>query len=64
MSRTYRKISSSRLKRGERYSNKLRDGSYTKASRGCENNQGCPYCEANRLYKHRRQISLQEELKL
>lgn len=64
MSRTYRKTSSYRLGRGEKFSKKLKDGSYTKAFHSCENNQGCPYCESNRLHKHRKKITLKEELKI
>lgn len=43
MSRTFRRTSSYRLKKGEKYSKKLRDGSYTKAVHSCENNGTCPY---------------------
>lgn len=64
MSRTYRKTSSYRLRRGEKFSNKLKDGSYTKAAHSCENNQGCPYCFGSRMHKHDKQITLGEELKL
>ena len=64
MSRTFRKISSHRLRRGENFSSKLRDGSYTKAVNSCENNQGCPYCESNRLHKHRKQKTLNQEWEL
>lgn len=64
MSRTYRQTSSYRLRRGERHSSKLRDGSYTNARHSCENNKGCSYCEENRLYKHNKQISLEEAVRL
>lgn len=62
MSRTFRRTSSYRLKKGEKYSKKLRDGSYTKAVYSCENNGTCPYCMGNRLYKNKKYPSLKEEL--
>lgn len=64
MSRTYRQTSSYRLRRGEKYSSKLRDGSYTKASHSCENNQGCSYCEGNRLHKNNKKPTLKEEFNI
>ena len=62
MSRTFRKSSSWRLRRGEKYSKTLRDGSYQHACNSCHNNGGCPVCEGNRLYKHNKQVTLKEEL--
>lgn len=41
--------------------------SYTKAksvSKKCRNHGGCPYCESNRNYQHKKQPTLQEELNL
>lgn len=43
---------------------KVKDGTPSKPAHSCENNQGCSYCEGNRLHKHRKQISLNQELKL
>ena len=39
---------------------------YTKSKRfdkSCRNHGGCPYCEGNRLHKHRKQPTVEQELK-
>ena len=58
MSRTFRTVSH-RLKSffGK---DKVKDGSRTRCARSCENNGGCPYCESNRLHKHRKQPGLED----
>lgn len=43
---------------------KVKDGTRTKASKGCENNGGCPYCENNKLHRHHKQLTLNEEVTL
>lgn len=58
MSRTFRKPS--KMYKGVK---KVKDGTRTKPSHSCENNGGCPYCESNRLHKHRKKPTLKEELK-
>ena len=35
-------------------SGKVRDGTPTHVSSMCNNHGGCPYCESNRLHKHKR----------
>lgn len=59
MSRTYRKPS-----KMHKSSKIVRDGTPTKAAHSCENNGGCPYCESNRLHKHRKQPSLKQEIEI
>lgn len=62
MSRTYRKVSQ-HLKAF--YGTEIvKDGSRTRHAGSCERNGGCPYCESNRLHKHRKQPDLKESLKL
>ena len=39
---------------------------YTKSKRfdkSCRNHGGCPYCEGNRLHKHKKQPTVEQELK-
>mgnify|MGYP006957562754 CR=1 FL=1 len=43
---------------------KVKDGTPTRVVSSCENNGKCPYCENNRLYKHNKQITLEEELEI
>ena len=59
MSRTFRKASH----RLNYDTTKVKDGSRTHASGSCERNGGCPYCEGNRLHKHRKQPTVKQELK-
>lgn len=59
MSRTFRKVPK-RLKKYYDGLKKVRDGSRTTPSHYCENNHGCPYCEGNRLHKHRKQPTLKD----
>lgn len=54
MGKTYRKTSTYRIQKGESSDIRQRDGAYTKATRSCENNNGCPYCLSNRTYKNRK----------
>jgi len=61
MSRTFRRPTQNKWM-GLGHLKKVKDGTRTKTSRGCENNQGCPYCENNRLHKHHKQLTLNEEL--
>ena len=65
MSRTFRKPSTNgnMLKKFKNLK-KVKDGTPTRVSHSCENNGQCPYCKGNRLYKHNKQITLKEELKL
>lgn len=40
---------------------------YTKSKRfdkSCRNNGNCPWCRGNRYYKHNKQTTLKEELKV
>lgn len=54
MSRTFRNVSQQQKTFYKK--DKVNDGSYTKYTRSCENHGGCPYCESNRLHKHRKKI--------
>ena len=63
MSRTYRKPSKNRGL-GLSKLKKVKDGTRTKTANSCRNNRECPYCESNRLHKHKKQISLEEEIVL
>lgn len=58
MSRTVRKPSH-KIKKFKGLK-KVRDGSRTCPSSGCENNGGCPYCEGNRLHRHRKQPNIED----
>ena len=58
MSRTFRKPSH----RLNYKTKKVRDGSRTHIAASCERNGGCPYCEGNRNYKHKKQPTLKEEM--
>ena len=62
MSRTIRKVSH-KLKNFYK-SDTVRDNSRTRVSGNCERNGGCPYCEGNRLHKHRKQVSLKEAIEI
>ena len=53
MSRTFRKPPEMKMYKGVK---KVKDGTPTRVSHSCENNGGCPYCEGNRLHKHRREL--------
>ena len=61
MSRTFRKPSQHKWMR-VRHLKKVKDGTPSKPSHSCENNGGCKWCEGNRLYKHRKQRTLNQEL--
>jgi hypothetical protein len=63
MSRTFRRPSQNRWM-GFKNLKKVKDGTPTKVSHFCENNGGCPYCEGNRLHKHKKQITINQELTL
>ncbi len=57
MSRTYRK------KRHSKWTDvggeDVRDGSRQYPAGSCEHHGGCPYCESNRLHKHKRREPIQ-----
>jgi hypothetical protein len=55
MSRTHRRPPHKMTESKE----KVRDGTPTRVSHSCENNGGCPYCENNRMHKHRKWENLE-----
>ena len=61
MSRTFRRPSQNKWM-GVSHLKKVKDGTRTKPTHSCANNGGCGWCEGNRLYKHRKQITLKQEL--
>lgn len=61
MSRTFRKPSQNKWMGLSKFK-KVKDGTRTKPSHYCENNGGCPYCENNRLHKHNKQVTLNQEV--
>ena len=65
MSRTYRQPSTNRnMRKMFKGLKKVKDGTPTRVVSSCENSGGCPYWENNRLYKHNKQITLEEELEI
>ena len=58
MSRTTRNLRP-RMKLGtlskkQYWDKSVRDGTPQHYSKSCDNNHGCPVCEGNRLFKHKR----------
>lgn len=63
MSRTFRRPSTNKFM-GLSKLKKVKDGTRTKPSHMCENNGGCSYCKSNRLHKHKKQLTLNQEVEL
>jgi hypothetical protein len=52
MSRTVRKAS--QIAKRHLGKETVKDGTFTKSSKQCENHGGCPYCLSNKMHKHKK----------
>ena len=61
MSRTFRKASKSHAKSTKKFiDSSVRDGSWTRHSKSCENNGVCDYCENNRKFSTEKRKPIEE----
>ncbi len=64
MSRTKRnlrpKMKLGQLSNKQYWDKKVSDGNPQHSSKSCNNNGGCPYCDGNKLHKHKRNKPIEE----